>query len=124
MEVVESIDLSTPEGLEKANLKEVVCTRCKVKSVLAIMVPVPDDYVCISCMETNILANDAGVLVPWDEKPGGQEMSKEDSLLAAIADYKASYESFMEQGSPIAAQTPLNMALKAKARLEELRRDK
>jgi formylmethanofuran dehydrogenase subunit E len=68
----ESIDITTPEGLDKANLKEVICTRCGTKGIFSKFVPVPDDYACIQCMETGILADDAGVLPVWDEKSGGR----------------------------------------------------
>ena len=64
-------DISTPEGLLAAGMKEVVCTRCGSKTVFAIMEPVPKDYACLKCMETSILGSDVGVLVPWDEKAGG-----------------------------------------------------
>jgi hypothetical protein len=69
----EIINITTPEGLEKAGLKEVVCTRCGAKGHFAIMVPCPDDYACVECMQTGIIASDVGVLVPWDEKTGGKD---------------------------------------------------
>jgi len=70
MDSEESIDITTPEGMQKAGLKEVVCTRCGAKGTFAIMVPVPEDYACLECMQTGIMAEDVGVLPVWNEEQG------------------------------------------------------
>jgi hypothetical protein len=79
MATEEIIDITTPEGLQQAGLKEVVCTRCGAKGHFAIMVPVPDDYACTACMTTGILAGDVGVLPVWDEESGGKNEDKGDA---------------------------------------------
>ena len=51
-------------------LKQHWCVRCGEGFIMALVVPVEGDYVCMGCHRVAVAADDVGILVVWSEAEG------------------------------------------------------